>query len=126
MGPRMGRPAQRIGCFERPMAFDLSGIKYPPACRIEGIATVHRRAIVPYHHIAEVPPVLIPELRLGGMRPQFTEQCFGCVQREPVDVCSMPSAEEEQVAPRLRMRGYDRMARTGCRSNIVIQRSTGA
>ena len=61
----MRRPAQRIGRFVRPVPFHLGRVEDPAALRIEGIAAMHRCAIVPDHHITHGPPMLVAEPRIA-------------------------------------------------------------
>ena len=76
---------------------------------IEGIAAMHRAAIVPQHEIADLPPVVPGQARLGRERPQLVEQRFGLRERQVHEMRIPPAAQKERLPACLRVRAYQRM-----------------
>src|SRR5215204_1345997 len=80
--------------------------------RVEGVAAVHRAAIVPPHEIAD-PPVLAPgEFLLAGVLPQEIEQRLALIDRQPHHISVDAAAEEQRLFAGLRVGADHRLART--------------
>jgi hypothetical protein len=72
---------------------DLGAMHDTARLPIEGIASVHGRAIVPEQEIADAPPVHIPEIGPFDMRPERIKQCFRFCRRKTFNAGVAPPAE---------------------------------
>jgi hypothetical protein len=106
-------------------ALDLGTVHDTPRGGVEGIATVHRTAVVPQNEIAN-PPFIVPsQLIAGRVSPNLVEQHFGLGEREPVDVGVAAATEIEALASRFGMCADERVDRARGFARIVARRYAG-
>jgi len=72
-------------------------------------AAVHRRDLVPDHHVADLPGVIIDEPVLGRVIAQFLDQLRCIVIIHPDKAVAVRRVDEEHVAARDRVLSHRRM-----------------
>ena len=82
----------------RSFPFDLCAMHDAPRIRIEGIAPVQHREIVPHEQIANLPFMIHGESLLRGMRPQCIKHLLAVGYIHADDVAVRPTAKEHRLA----------------------------
>src|SRR6516165_4000407 len=97
MAPPAGSRVLILGhrpCF----ALDLGTVHDASRGGVEGIAAVHRAAVVPQNKVAH-PPVIVPrQLVARRVSPNLIEQRFGSGKRKSVDIGVAAATEVEALA----------------------------
>ena len=71
----------------------LRAMHDPAPAGIERVAVVHHTAVVPHHHVADLPLVMPREKILRGVLPQHIEQRFRLGHFHPEYVSIAPPSE---------------------------------
>src|SRR5260370_39488415 len=74
-------------------ALDLGAVHDAPGSRVEGIAAVHRAAVVPQNEVADPPAIVPGQLLAGRVRPNLVQQSIGVGAREVIEI-SLEAAVE--------------------------------
>src|SRR4051812_37543408 len=107
-------------------ALDLGTVHDASRSGVEGIAAVHRAAVVPQNEVAD-PPVIVPgQLVAGRVSPNLIEQRFGLGERESVDIGVVAPTEIEALATRFGMRADEWVDGARGLARIVARRHAGS
>src|SRR5260370_13695615 len=106
-------------------ALDLGAVHDAPGSRVEGIAAVHRAAVVPQNEVAQ-PSVIVPgQVVAGRVRQNLVEQRLGFGERESIDISIAAAAEIKALATRFGVRADERVDRARGLARIVARRHAG-
>src|SRR5581483_4747168 len=97
--------------LDRPGALQLGAVHQPAGGGIEGVAAVHRAAVVPPDEVADLPVLAPGVFLLRRVRPQLVEQRLAFRHRQADDVGVDAAAEKQRLAPGLGMGAHHRLAR---------------
>src|SRR5258706_16286830 len=70
-------PFRVLSPHENRFVLDLGAVQNAPRARIERGAAMHRAAVVPKHHVADLPFLAPRQFAVRRVRPEFIQQQFG-------------------------------------------------